>query len=454
MSTKMDKETMNYFAGLLVEQKTSFKETMDEQMKALTKNNNDNTEQIKKSIAGLAQNVAQNTESITNISNRVDNIENEFKDIHSRLAQLEQGPSTAQEHIKQIAHTQIISQEIQEKIDITKADITRAARKIIAITPITDEDLERNSTPQTSQNDLLLMAASEFLQDELKYTEDECRALDILKITRPRTPDTDRLYLHFATEKSAEYLQRRTINMNSTFTDLDRPKPNTKMFIPPQLRNRFYDLNKLCYDKRQENSQYKTRITLGEEDLVLAIREPDAMWKNVELNVLGPISPPEWHKVWPRQETPIFTSPPKGRYVSHKRSRSEDDQSGEESDDSSSQDTGKRHRQQSPPQHKQQPKITQGTQNNGTPNLDKQDTSLVHDPSRRTVQQKIFEAEGWANLFDKNKAPAIPNMDPATTAVSKNGGTTKGTKAPTPTPALTATQTTKTSKDTKKKPSK
>ena len=106
---------------------------MDEQIKALTKNNNDNTEQIKNSIAGLAQNVAQNTESITNISNRVDIIEN-------RLAQLEQGPSTAQEHIKQIAQTQIISQEIQEKIDITKADITRAARKIIAITPITDED--------------------------------------------------------------------------------------------------------------------------------------------------------------------------------------------------------------------------------------------------------------------------------------------------------------------------
>ena len=88
MSTKMDKETMNYFAGLLVEQKTSFKETMDEQMKTLTKNNNDNTEQIKNSIAGLAQSVAQNTESITNISNRVDNIENEFKDIHSRIAQL------------------------------------------------------------------------------------------------------------------------------------------------------------------------------------------------------------------------------------------------------------------------------------------------------------------------------------------------------------------------------
>ena len=109
MSTKMDKETMNYFAGLLVEQQTNFKATMDENMKALTKNNNDNTEQIKNSIAGLAQSVAQNTESITNVSNRVDNIENEFKNIHSRIAQLEQGPSTAQEHLLHIAKTNTIN---------------------------------------------------------------------------------------------------------------------------------------------------------------------------------------------------------------------------------------------------------------------------------------------------------------------------------------------------------
>ena len=171
------------------------------------------------------------------------------------------------------------------------------------------------------------------------------------------------------------------------------------------------------------------------------------MWKNVELNALGPISPPEWHKVWPRQETPIFTSPPKGRYVSHKRSRSDDDQSGEESDDSSSQETGKRHRHESPPQHKHQPTTTHGTQNNdGTPAIDEQNLSLVQDPSSRTVQQKIYHAEGWTTLFDKNKTPTEASMDPSTTVVAKNGGTTKGTKA------ATATKATKPSKDTKKKP--
>ena len=242
--------------------------------------------------------------------------------------------------------------------------------------------------------------------------------------------------------------------MNSTFTDIDRPKPNTKMFIPPQLRNRFSDLSKLCYDKRKEDSQYKTRITLGEEDLVLAIREPGALWKNVELDALGPISPPEWHKVWPRQETPIFTSPPRGRYVSHKRDRPDDGQSGEESDDSSSQDTSKRLRQQSPSQHKKQPEIAQGTQNNETHLVGKPNVSLIQDPSTRTVQQKIYEAEGWVKQYDKNKIPTEDIVDLNTTAVSKNGGTTKGTKTPTLTPTTMASQTTKTSKDTKKKPSK
>ena len=235
--------------------------------------------------------------------------------------------------------------------------------------------------------------------------------------------------------------------MNSTFTDLDRPKPNTKMFIPPQLRNRFADLSKLCYDKRQEDAQYKTRITLGEEDLVLDTKAPGGTWKNTELNALGPISPPEWHKVWPRQETPFISSPPKGRYGAHKQSRS-DDQSGDESEDPSSQESTKRHRQDSPQHQKHQP-IAHGTKNNdSTPAQDEQIPSVLQDPYNKTVQQKIYQAEGWAKLFENNTGTTDANMDTATTADAKNGGTTKGTKA------TTAPKTSKPPKDPKKKTSK
>ena len=125
------------------------------------------------------------------------------------------------------------------------------------------------SNPSLSESDNLLFAALEFLHKELGYKKDECKELDIVRVTRPRKPDTDRLYIHFATEKSAEYLHRMVRIINARREDDEEPRPNSKMFIPPQLHNRFADLSKLCYKKRQEDKQCKMRISLGEEDLVL-----------------------------------------------------------------------------------------------------------------------------------------------------------------------------------------
>ena len=138
---------------------TNLKAELTAQSNNINKNNTENTEQIKQSITGLTQKIAQNTESITNVSNRVDNIENEFKNMHNRMAQLEQGPSTAEEHIMNITKVNTIRQEIQEKTDNTKADVTKAARKIIGITPITEEDLECLNTPTTACYDLYARTA-------------------------------------------------------------------------------------------------------------------------------------------------------------------------------------------------------------------------------------------------------------------------------------------------------
>ena len=249
----LNQEAIDAIKTILGQQTSELKKEFNEQVKNINKNNAENAEQIKESIAGLSQKIAQNTESITNISNRVDNIENDFKDMHNRMIQLEQGPSTAQEHRVNITKTNAISQEIQEKLDNTKADITKAAHEIVGITPITEEDLERNSNSMITQNDTLLFAAFEFLHKELGYTQEDCKQLDIIRVTRRRTPNTDRLYIHFATEKSAEYLQRMVRVINSKIKETNGRRPNSKMFIPPQLHNRFADLSKLCYDKRQED---------------------------------------------------------------------------------------------------------------------------------------------------------------------------------------------------------
>ena len=207
------------------------------------------------------------------------------------------------------------------------------------------------------------------------------------------------------------------------------------MFIPPQLHNRFADLSKLCYDKRQEDKQYKTRISLGEEDLVLDTKAPGGQWESTDINSLGPISPPEWHKVWPTQKTPYISSPPKGRYATQKRVRSED-QSEDEDDDTSSQDGIKRHRQESPIAQIHQLSAHDTNNYDGTSAQDEQILPLMQDPYNRTVQQKICQAEGWAKIFQKHTRNADANVDTANNAEAKNGGTTKGTR-PTVAPKIT-----------------
>ena len=106
------------------------------------------------------------------------------------------------------------------------------------------------------------------------------------------------------------------------------------------------------------------RITLGEEDLVLYTKNIGEEWKLTDIHALGHISPPEWHKMWPKQQLPEMHSPPQGRYPSTKRTRSSES-SATDSDDSSSQDNTKKHRKESPKAaqapSKNQPYKTQDT---------------------------------------------------------------------------------------------
>ena len=104
----LNQEAMDAFKNILGQHTSELKKEFNEQVKLIKKDNAENTEQIKESIAGLSNKVAQNTESITGINNRVVNIEKEFRDMHNRMAQLEQGPSTLKEHRAHITKTNAI----------------------------------------------------------------------------------------------------------------------------------------------------------------------------------------------------------------------------------------------------------------------------------------------------------------------------------------------------------
>ena len=107
------------------------------------------------------------------------NFENKFETIQNRLTNLEQGTTTPEEYMINITKTTTIKHEIKERTDNSKSDITKVAWKIIAISPITDYDFERLYSPNTTLSDLYARTAVDFLIKELKYTQEECKKLDI-----------------------------------------------------------------------------------------------------------------------------------------------------------------------------------------------------------------------------------------------------------------------------------
>ena len=399
---------------------TDLKREFNEQVRLIKKDNADNAEQIKGSITGLSNRVAKNTENIGGISDRIGNIEKEVREIQNKMAQVEQGPSGTTKLKTHIAQTNETHMEMQERFDNTRADITSAARKIVGITPVSDDDIERTSNPILPENEKLYFAAIEFLHLELGYTEEQCHELDIIKVTRPRAPNTNKLYIHFGTEKSAEYLHRMVRAINSRIPEDDEnPRPNSKMFIPPQLHNRYADICKICYDKRQVDKNCKTRISLGEEDLVLEIKKQGEQWHNVDINTIGQISPPEWHKVWPIQKTPYLSDLPRGRYSSQKRGREE---YSTDEGEFETHNEGKKKRDKSPVNNIETTQTNgTGDKNNDTDN-EEDTTNTLQDPYEESVQQKIVRANIFWDIFQgKSK------KDENTTGTgSKNGGTTKG----------------------------
>ena len=191
------------------------------------------------------------------------------------------------------------------------------------------------------------------------------------------------------------------------------------MFIPPQLHNRYADICKICYDKRQVDKNCKTRISLGEEDLVLEIKKQGEQWHNVDINTIGQISPPEWHKVWPIQKTPYLSDLPRGRYSSQKRGREE---YSTDEGEFETQNEGKKKRDKSPVNNIETTQTNgTGDKNNDTDNED-DTTNTLQDPYEESVQQKIVRANIFWDIFQgKSK------KDENTTGTgSKNGGTTKG----------------------------
>ena len=241
--------TLKQLKEVLRDEFGSQNKEIEKKLNTLKQTQTQRTEQLTQQINGLKNTITQNTKSITQNTesiyqhtNRMDKLEQSFNHmeqgvaleieaIHQRINQIEKGTTSAKEHMENITQQSILRHKISEITDLTKADITRAARKIIGIAPITNDDFKRHLAPNMTQDDVFACTIMEFLMLELKYTQEECEELDIRRITRPGSDNTDKLYLYFATEKSADFLQRRAIAINAKLNGTDRQRIHIKQFI-------------------------------------------------------------------------------------------------------------------------------------------------------------------------------------------------------------------------------
>ena len=79
-------------------------------------------------------------------------------------------------------------------------------------------------------------------------------------------------------------------------------------------------------------------------------------------------------------------------------------------------------REKSPILHTDMTKMNNTTNLNGTPHNDEETPNIPQDPYKGSVQQKIVQAELWAEIFHGKSR----NDDTTTNTASKNGGTSKG----------------------------
>ena len=213
-------------------------------LKTLNENTDKNAKEIKDSIKDLKTNITSNTNKIANIETkitkfeskinsveknlsddintikkRLDTIESQAEKVKTPYADALKSPPKKDENTPTIhsekytkpssSHTNAQNQA-PSHTDI-KRDTLNEAKKIIGIAPITKSDLNHvaNTHQCTTNEEVLKMAAMDFLQYELKMTTDEINALGVTKITRPKKEDTEKMYLDCHDHKTAHYIFRK-----------------------------------------------------------------------------------------------------------------------------------------------------------------------------------------------------------------------------------------------------
>ena len=108
-------------------------------------------------------------------------------------------------------------------------------------------------------------AVKEFLEFYLKFSKEEIEELDIVE-TKISNGDDEVIYIAVEDDEQIKNIHRRKAECRNDDIII-------RNFIPPQIWKRFMELNRICGERRKIDSNLRTQIRFGKQDLELLVKE-------------------------------------------------------------------------------------------------------------------------------------------------------------------------------------
>ena len=159
--------------------------------------------QMKKGNDALEKKIADsNTKLEKNIKEDLNNIKNDVKqnaekieEMNNRLEELEKKDVEKKEKTEPRLLSEILKQpgfSIPAK-KIEKEHYVEKAKKIVGLFPVRESDIQHFIDQGCNKEDAIFEAALEFLNAELKMSQQEIESLNIQRVTRPTREGTERI---------------------------------------------------------------------------------------------------------------------------------------------------------------------------------------------------------------------------------------------------------------------
>ena len=143
----------------------------------------------------------------------------------------------------------------------------------------------------------------EFLLCELKISNKDQEHMEIEDIFEKKSEELDTLYVRFKHRSSLSRIFEKV-------KFLTKGRSNLITYVPREFQERFKSLNELLKPVRMEGMGWRTRVKMGQQDLIVSKKrkETGSIYEEllVDMDKLPPIN-------LTKPQTPVTDSPPSGR---------------------------------------------------------------------------------------------------------------------------------------------